>query len=275
MNPLLALNSPHSRARYAAVWREYDRELTAEGVQAYIAEWREAGAAPATVNLKLAAMKCRARAEAPPDEVARIEAIKGIPMHGVRMGSWLSLEQVNQLLAVPGAGLAVDRNRAILAMLVGTALRRAELVSLRTDHLQTLNGRLCIVDMVGKGRRVRTVPLPAWCAGHLATWLDAAGIAAGLVWRRVYKGAVAEEGLSADHIHAIVKAAGVRIGMPRLAPHDLRRSFAQLSRAGKAPLEQISLTLGHSSLRTTERYLGGKLDLENPACDAIKIGATE
>jgi integrase len=271
LNPLLALNSPHSRARYAAVWREYDRELTAEGVQAYIAEWREAGAAPATVNLKLAAMKCRARAEAPAEEVARIEAIKGMPMHGVRMGSWLSLDQVNQLLAVPGNGLAVDRNRAILAMLVGTALRRAELVSLKTDHLQTLNGRLCIVDMEGKGRRVRTVPLPGWCAGHLATWLEAAGIATGLVWRRVYKGAAAEEGLSADHIHAIVKAAGVRIGVPRLAPHDLRRTWSQLAKRGGADIEQISITLGHANIVTTTKYLGGKLDLDNPAGDYIKL----
>lgn len=39
------------------------------------------------------------------------------------------------------------------------------------------------------------------------------------------------------------------------APHDLRRSFAKLSRLGGAPLETIQHTLGHASIRTTEVYL--------------------
>jgi integrase len=56
-----------------------------------------------------------------------------------------------------------------------------------------------------------------------------------------------------------------------IQPHDLRRTFAQLSRKGGAQLEQISLALGHSSIKTTERYLGTKLDLEDAACDRLGV----
>jgi integrase len=47
-------------------------------------------------------------------------------------------------------------------------------------------------------------------------------------------------------------------GLPAIAPHDLRRTTAKLCRAAGRELEQIQLLLGHSSVQTTERYLGTK-----------------
>lgn len=273
---LETLNSPNSRERYRAIWQGFDRDLTAAGIQSYVAERRDGGYAPSTVNLHLAALKHLARQRAPVEELPRIEAIKSLPIRGVRMGTWLSTEQVTALLERhPGDQLAETRDRCILALLVGAALRRAELASLTCAHVQTLNGRCVLLDLVGKGRRVRTVPLPSWASTPLYEWLQAASVTSGPVLRRVQCRRVSEEGLTADHLHAIVKAAGRRIGVPTLAPHDLRRTFAQLARRGNAPLEQIKETLGHSSLLNTERYLGGKLDLENPACDAIKLGGVD
>ena len=46
--------------------------------------------------------------------------------------------------------------------------------------------------------------------------------------------------------------------MPRLAPHDLRRSCARFCHAAGGELEQIQFLLGHVSVQTTERYLGCK-----------------
>ena len=56
-----------------------------------------------------------------------------------------------------------------------------------------------------------------------------------------------------------------------LAPHDLRRTYANLSRKAGAQLEQIQLTLGHESLSTTERYLGSELDFGQSPSDLIDI----
>jgi integrase len=60
-------------------------------------------------------------------------------------------------------------------------------------------------------------------------------------------------------------------GLPDIAPHDLRRTTAKLCRAAGGELEQIQLLLGHSSVQTTERYLGTKQDLAHAPNDAIKL----
>jgi integrase len=267
---LETLNSRNSRDRYAAIWRNYDGEMTAASIQRYVAERRDSGYAPNTVNLHLAALKHLARQTAPAQELAGIEAIKTIPVRGVRMGTWLSLDQVTALLS-PSAKLSEARDRCLLALLCGCALRRSELAALTVAHVQTLDGRTVLLDITGKGQRVRTVPLPAWSVKALHDWLGAAGISSGTVLRGVRGKRLLDGGITADHIHAIVKKAGKRIGVPQLAPHDLRRTFARLALKGKADLTQIQVTLGHSSLAVTNRYLCTTVDLANPACDAIQL----
>jgi integrase/recombinase XerD len=65
----------------------------------------------------------------------------------------------------------------------------------------------------------------------------------------------------------MVKHFGSEIGVPNLAPHDLRRTFAKLAHKGRSGLEQIQLSLGHASITTTERYLGVRQDLTDAPCD--------
>jgi integrase/recombinase XerD len=60
-------------------------------------------------------------------------------------------------------------------------------------------------------------------------------------------------------------------GLPDIAPHDLRRTTAKLCRSAGGELEQIQLLLGHSSVQTTERYLGTKQDLVHAPNDGIKL----
>jgi integrase len=61
--------------------------------------------------------------------------------------------------------------------------------------------------------------------------------------------------LAQNIMDAVIKY-GAQIGSERLAPHDLRRTFAKLAHTGHAALEQVQLSLGHASIQTTERYLG-------------------
>jgi len=77
--------------------------------------------------------------------------------------------------------------------------------------------------------------------------------------------------MTARSVFEIVHCAGTRIGVPNLAPHDLRRTFAKLAHKGKAALEQIQLSLGHASVTTTERYLGVRQDLTDAPCDHLGL----
>ncbi len=56
-----------------------------------------------------------------------------------------------------------------------------------------------------------------------------------------------------------------------IAPHDLRRTCAHLCFRSGEPVEQIQFLLGHSSTRTTERYLGCQQELVNAVNDSMPL----
>src|SRR5262249_14777967 len=151
--------------------------------------------------------------------------------------------------------------------LIGCGLRREEAARLDFEHVQQRDGRWCIVDLVGKHGRVRTVPMPHWAKAAIDRWAEAAGISSGRVFRGVNKGDhVTGDALTAQGILRCVELYAGEIGV-KVAPHDLRRTFAKLSHRGGARLDQIQLCLGHASLVTTERYLGVQQDLSDAPCD--------
>jgi integrase len=69
----------------------------------------------------------------------------------------------------------------------------------------------------------------------------------------------------------IVKESAKRIGVAKLAPHDLRRTCARLCHASGGGLEQIQFLLGHVSVQTTERYLVCKQRIRSAVNDRIGI----
>ena len=71
----------------------------------------------------------------------------------------------------------------------------------------------------------------------------------------------------------VIKEFAAKLGVPRLATHDLRRSCARLCYAAGGELEQIQFLLGHVSVQTTERYLGCKQRLWGAVNGRIGIEA--
>jgi integrase/recombinase XerD len=69
----------------------------------------------------------------------------------------------------------------------------------------------------------------------------------------------------------IVRKYGSMIDMPKLSPHDLRRTYAQVGNDAGVPITQIKELLGHASVATTQRYLNLALDLETTASDFIPL----
>jgi integrase len=207
-----------------------------------------------------------------PELAAAIGRVKGAKRHGTRTGNWLTQAQAEQMLALPDrASNKGKRDRALLCLLIGCGLRREELSLLSVDHIQQRDARWVLVDLVGKGSRIRTVPMPAWTKLAIDEWTAAAGITAGRLLRAVNKGGrVASESMTAQSIFEVVEQYGQRIGL-KIAPHDLRRSFAKLAHKGHAPLEQIQISLGHASIQTTERYLGIQQDLSDAPCDHLGL----
>ena len=106
----------------------------------------------------------------------------------------------------------------------------------------------------------------------LRVWAEAASLHAGHVFCSMNnRHEFQREVLLPQNIMEAVLKYGRSIGVPHLAPHDLRRTFAKLAHKGRAALEQIQLSLGHASIVTTERYLGVRQDLHDAPCDRLGI----
>lgn len=284
----LALNSVSS----AHTRRSYDRALTQfhawyrpvehgpfskKVVQAYRVELERRRLSPSSINLGLAALRKLANQAADngllsPGIAAEIAKVRGVRYVGRRVGVCLTQRQAQQLLTLPDlATLKGKRDQALLALLLGCGLCRSELAALTVGHFEQRDGRSVIIDLVGKGKRVRSVPAPSWAKAAVDRWIGAARITEGNVLRPVNKADQASgTGMTAQSIFEIVERYSRLLGI-RVVPHDLRRTFARLAHLGHAPLEQIQLSLGHASAQTTERYLGLEQDLVDAPCDHLGL----
>jgi len=247
-------------------------------VNAWRTELEKRGIGPISINIRLTAVRKLAVEAADnglvaPEVASAISRVKGISARGVRTGNWLSLQQAQALLNAPDSITKKGvRDRAMLAVLIGCGLRRSEVASMTMRHIQLRDNRWCIVDLVGKHGRIRTVPVPTWVKTAVDQWTALAWINVGHVFRTVSRGdQVSGEGMTEKTVYHILRGYATTVGIPTLAPHDLRRTCAKLCRAAGGELEQIQMLLGHASVQTTERYLGTKQDLAHAPNDGIKL----
>jgi site-specific recombinase XerD len=236
------------------------------------------GLAANTINQQLAAVRRLAHEAADsgllsPELAAGISRVKGVKQLGFRSGNWLSAEQGSEVLKhARGDSMRAKRDYAMLAMLFGCGFRRSELVGLEMDEVQMRQGHWAVVDLIGKGGHIRTVPIPQWVKAALDQWIVAAKVTEGRIFRAVARaGKVWGKGISQNVVWYVVKGCCERAGLEHIAPHDLRRTCAKLCHTSGGELEQIQFLLGHASVQTTERYLGCKQNLGHPVNDLFNL----
>jgi integrase len=252
-------------------------ELTKATVQRYRSDLERRGLSPSSVNKHLSAIRKLVTEAADngmlsPALASAIYKVKGAKRQGVRLGNWLSHDQAQQLLDLPATQtLKGKRDQAILAVLLGAGLRRSEVAALNVEHFQQREGRWVIVDLLGKHGRVRSVPAASWIKAAVDRWILASGIVSGRLFRPINKGGrIAGRGMTDQAVYNVLANYAAVLGI-KLAPHDMRRTFAQLAHKGESPIEQIQLSLGHASIQTTERYLGTQQELHDSPSDRVRL----
>lgn len=227
--------------------------------------------APSTINVRLAAVRRLAYEAADtgllsPELAAGIRRVTGAKRLGVRIGNWLTIEQSKKLLQGPPADtVRGKRDRAILGLLIGCGFRRAELVGLKGQDFQIREEHWVVADLIGKGKHIRTVPVPAWAKHAVDDWINVAGVADGPIFRPVNRlEKVWGDGITPKAIWHIVKAAAANAGIDNLAPHDLRRTCAGLCHLAGGELEQIQFLLGHASSKPQSAISGASRSFGTP-----------
>lgn len=231
---LRSLGSPDSRRGYQHTIDEFVAWYCSEPrlalnktvVLRYRFHLEERGLAPGTINVRMAAVRRLAYEAADcgllsPELAAGIHRVKGVRKLGSRLGNWLTAGEASALWQTPNEStLTGKRNRAILAILPGCGLRRRELADLTLDSLQRREDRWAIVDLIGKGRHIRTVPVPDWVKETLDIWLTAAGIENGPLFRCVCRaGKLWGLGISEKTVWHVVKRAAASMRL-RIAVND-------------------------------------------------------
>lgn len=143
------------------------------------------------------------------------------------------------------------RDTALIALLVGAGLRRAEVVSI---DLADLDAHHENVVVHGKGGVVRTVPLAPGVRRALRAWIAVRGDEPGpLVTPLTRKIPIQADVSKRMATNTVAQAVTRRFG-DDVQPHDLRRTFTGDLLESGADLSIVSKILGHVSPATTAGY---------------------
>jgi site-specific recombinase XerD len=133
------------------------------------------------------------------------------------------------------------RNRALIAFMLDTGVRRAEVANLELGNLDLAEGQARIV---GKGRKERMVFFAPSTTDLLKRWLAIRGDEEGsLFW------------LSFEGLKMVFRRIQREAGLEVFTPHQVRHTTATNLFAAGADTHSVRRMLGHASVLTTERYL--------------------
>ena len=173
----------------------------------------------------------------------------------------ITVDQARTLLTSVNTGHVVGlRDRAILATLAYTACRAGAVAKLRLGDFQN-EGTQYVLRFQEKGGKSREIPVRHDLEGNIRAYLDAAGIAAEVKDRPLFRSTLRRtkqltgNALTSKAICELVKRRLKDAGLPsRLSPHSFRvATITDLLTQG-VPLEDVQYLAGHAEPRTTGLY---------------------
>lgn len=192
------------------------------------------------------------------DFCVREEAMTGNPARAVsapktsrRLPNALDIDRAGALVEVDGEDPLSLRDRAMLELTYSSGLRLAELCALAVVDVDLEGG---LVKVLGKGRKVRVVPVGRHAREAVRAWLAARAELAGPGENALF---VSRRGcrISPRAVQARFarRAAESGIGV-HVHPHMLRHSFATHLLESSGDLRAVQELLGHADIGTTQVY---------------------
>jgi len=177
------------------------------------------------------------------------------PKQEKRLPKCLDLEQVQKLLDAPGdADLLSARDKAMLEVLYSSGIRVSELVELKLEDIDLVEG---VLRVTGKGRKDRLTPIGSQAINAVRKYLEMRQADPKLGndgSSRVFLNKHGEA-LSTRSVRRKLDKYLVQAGLdPGISPHTLRHSFATHLLNNGADLRSVQELLGHQSLSTTQIY---------------------
>lgn len=240
--------------------------LNAASVQALVSKVKETPTergeqrAPASVVTVLSALKGVAKAAwrrhtLPTDTWERIRDVK--PPKGSRLPAGRDIAPLERALLISAAveddRAAGARDAAIMAMLMATGMRRAELVALALEDIDLTTGQ---IRVIGKGDKERTAYLAVEAMDALQDWLSVRGQEPGPLFCPIDKSGELKRDrhMSSTALHYIIGRRVAGAGLNKITPHDFRRTLAGDLLDENVDIATVGAVLGHADPKTTKRY---------------------
>lgn len=145
------------------------------------------------------------------------------------------------------------RDLALMAILRGTGLRRAEVVKLKLTDVNRQTGAIEVRK--GKGGKDRIVYLPETASAFVVNWLKIRGQNPGALLCPILKGGqIKYRHMSSQAVLLVVQKRAKQAGVLAFSPHDFRRTFCSDLLDAGVDLVTVQKLAGHASPTTTAQY---------------------
>ncbi|MEN9216378.1 MAG: tyrosine-type recombinase/integrase [Gloeomargarita sp. HHBFW_bins_162] len=216
--------------------------------------------APATVNKQLAALRgvlreCWRLGLLSAEEYHRTIDIPTVKGQRLLRGRVLSQQEINTLFTIceQENSPAGCRDAALLGLLAGSGLRRAEVVALQVQDYDPTENRLRV--RAGKGNKDRLVYVAPGADVRLERWLSLRGTQPGALLCPVNRwGQVVMRSLTEQAVLHILTKRGQQARIAAFSPHDLRRTFISNLLDAGVDIATVQKLAGHANVQTTVRY---------------------
>ena len=189
---------------------------------------------------------------------------------------FLVQEEAEALLKQPDRRtLQGKRDYCLLLTMLSTGLRKAELCNLKAKDIKTYRNRL-VIDVTGKGKRHRRIGLKSEVYGSISAYIKASGNGSSehhIFYTLGKHGRCIEQPLTHRAVDWLIgKYSKMALLRKRITPHTLRHTFATSLLDAGVDLKTVQELMGHSHIRTTERYLHSNDDKKFEAVNRLQFG---
>jgi integrase/recombinase XerC len=226
--------------------------LDTQHLRSFAAQCHRRGLAPRSIQRRLSAVRSLCRflireGELKSDPTADVQA----PKARKRLPTTLDADTMARLLEFRSDDRLGVRDKAIMELFYSSGLRLAELLGL---DLVDLDLRDRTVRVLGKGRKVRIVPVGRHAVEAIAKWLAERAALAAVEETAVFVG-VNGRRLGPRIVQRRIARWARLQGLPEhVHPHLFRHSFASHLLESSGDLRAVQELLGHANISTTQVY---------------------
>lgn len=229
-----------------------------------------------TRNVRFAAIRAfmKYAAARDPASLPIIQRVLAIPMKRFARPAmrYLSRDEVTAIVNAPDTSTwSGQRDRILFTLLYNTGARVSEVVAIRRADVRLDSSRS--IQLTGKGRKQRVVPLWKSTAKHLREWMTQIGPALDAPVFPNRDGRPLSRSGVEKRLRKAVRVASdgcATLRTKRLSPHTFRHTTAMHLLQAGVDITVIALWLGHESIETTHQYVEANLAMKDHALSKVE-----